>query len=132
MYLEGSEFVEYTPVEAYGVSTFDVGIISGGNGGEATVVQNTRFFWVYDPENPEKSGFTGGGEWFCGIVNTPLANITEEQLIQEFANGTRTNLNTEFQAWQVLVSNQTPGETDYVKEFMQMVGFDCFTTNPSA
>lgn len=132
MYLEGTEYVTYTPVEAYGVSTFDVGIISGGGGGEATVVRNTRFFWVYDPENPQSSGFTGSGNWFCGVANTPLANITKEQLLQEFKNGTRTNLNTEFQAWQVLVSNQTPGKTDYVGDFMEMVGFDCFTMNPGA
>lgn len=128
MYLTGNEMVTYTPVEAYGVATYDAGIISGGTGDENTIVQNTRFFWVYDPENSSASGFTGGGNWYCGVPNTPLANITEQELLSGFANGTRTNLNAEFQAWQTVVSNQGPN-TDYVKDFMEMVGFDCFSTN---
>lgn len=127
--IDGVESVTYTPVEAYGISTFAEGIISGGNGGEETVVKNTRFFWVYDPGNPQKSGFTGSGKWYCGEPHTPLAGITEDELLQEFSLGTRTNLNNEFVAWQQLVSSQLPGQTDYVKDFMEMVGFDCFSTN---
>ena len=64
--ITGSEEIRYTPVEAYGVSTFAAGIISGGTGGEATVTQGVRFTWVYDPDSPDASpsGFTGQG-WFA-------------------------------------------------------------------
>lgn len=122
MYLEGSEFVTYTPVEAYGVSTYDVGIISGGGGDEATVIQSTRFFWVYDPEHPDKSGFTGQG-WFADVPNTPLnySNITEDELLRQFQEGDRINLNDVFQAWQILVSSQIPGKTDYVGDFIDKI-----------
>lgn len=135
MYLEGSEYVTYTPVDAYAVMPMVEGIISGGGGDEATIVEKTRFYWVYDPNNLGKSGFTGCGKWFCGEPNTPLAKITEDQLLSEFSTGTRTSLNAEFQEWQELVASQTPGETDYVKNFINMLvlagGGDCYSTNPA-
>ena len=83
MYLEGSNTVEYTPVDAYAVMPMADGIISGGGGDEATVVQSTRFYWVYNPESPETSGFTGSGKWFCGVANTPLASISEDTLLHQ-------------------------------------------------
>lgn len=130
MYLNGSESVSYTPVAAYSVSPMAEGITSGGSGDGVTIVQNTRFLWVYDPDSPETSGFTGTGNWCCGVPNTPLANITEEQLLQEFDNGTRTNLNAEFQVWQQLVDSQVPGETDYVRDFISSIGnISCVTFN---
>ena len=84
---------------------------------------------VYDPNHPQASGFTGSGKWFCSVPNTPLAHITEEKLLQEFAGGQRTDLNAEFRAWQILVYNQTPGETDYFGDFLEMVGFGCVHFN---
>lgn len=130
MYREGSEYITYTPVEAYGVSTFANGIISGGYGNESTITQNTRFFWVYNPDSPATSGFTGTGKWFCGVEYTPLSSITEEELINQFQNEGRTNLNDFFQKWQTVVDAQQPGITDYVGDFMEMIGnFDCFSMN---
>ena len=118
----------YSPVSAYSVMPFgDGGIISGGSGDDNIVVQGTKFFWVYDPNNPGTSGFTGGGNWYCGIPNTPLANATEQQVQEQIQNVG--NLNTYFDAWQTIVNDQEPGVTDYVKDFMEMVGFDCFSTN---
>lgn len=118
----------YSPVSAYSVMPFgDGGIISGGSGDHNIVVQGTRFFWVYDPNSPETSGFTGGGKWYCGVANTPLEDATEDVVLEQIRNGG--NLNTYFEAWQQRVSDQVPGTTDYVKAFMDMVGFDCFSMN---
>lgn len=128
IYQEGSNYVTYSPVEAYGVSTFKAGIISGGTGDDNIVTQGVKFKWIYDPNDSAHSGFTGGGTWFCGVANTPLENITEETLLDEFAAGTRTNLNAEFEAWQLVVATQPEG-ADYVKDFMEKVGFGCFSIN---
>lgn len=133
MYLEGSEYVTYTPVEAYGVSTYDVGIVSGGGAGDATVVGNTRFYWVYNPGDPSTSGFSGKG-WFAENQYTPLnyAGITEKRLIYQFENENRTNLNDIFLKWQELVDSQIPEQTDYVREFIKLIGWEneaCYTLN---
>ena len=125
----GENIVYYTPVEAYPVMTMDVGIISGGTGDNNVVVQSTRFFWVYDPDNQEVSGFTGKG-WFTDTPNTPLYQVNEKQLLSEFQNGTRTNLIDYFIEWQEIVSSQTP-ETDYVRDFVFCVGADCVSFNVS-
>lgn len=125
----GDNVVYYTPVEAYPVMLLDGGIISGVTGDDNVIVGSTRFFWIYDPDNPTLSGFTGGGKWYCGVPYTPLANISDDTVLrQEFASGERENLNTEFTEWQDVVSNQ-PSGADYVKDFMELVGFDCFSTN---
>lgn len=129
MYREGEEHITYTPVEAHEVSTYAGGIISGGTGDEATIVGNARFLWVYDPNSPDTSGFSGIGEWFCGVPNTPLSSITEEELIRQFTTGERTNLNDFFQAWQELVSSQQPGETDYFGNFIGLLGGKCVRFN---
>lgn len=118
----------YSPVSAYSVMPFgDGGIISGGSGDHNIIVEGTRFFWVYDPDRPETSGFTGKGNWYCEVPNTPLEDVTPEQLQEQLQ--TVGNLDIYFEAWQKKVSAQTPGTTDYVKAFMQMVTFDCFSTN---
>lgn len=118
----------YEPVAAYDVGQYTRnGIISGGSGDSDIVVQNTKFFWVYDPSSPETSGFTGGGEWYCEKPNTPLEDVTLQQLQDHIQ--TVGNLNTYFEAWQKKVAAQAPGTTDYVKDFMEDVGFGCFSTN---
>lgn len=63
----------YTPVDAYGVTTFTDGIISGGNTGNESISGSTRFLWVYDPNSPcdPPSGFTSQG-WFSGVSDTPI------------------------------------------------------------
>lgn len=139
MYISGENMVvkPYTPVDAYAVMPMADGIISGGTGDDNVVVGETRFFWVYDPNNLSRSGFTGLG-WFCGVKNTPLANITEEQLLSEFELGVRTDLNDMFSQWQILVNNQ-PADADYVKDFIDLLyrnsdpstgsASDCYSMN---
>ncbi|GLG92090.1 hypothetical protein [Sellimonas catena] len=119
MYLEGSEFVTYTPVEAYGVSTYADGVVSGGNSGDNFISGGMRFLWVYDPSNPSKSGFTGCGKWFCNVPNTPLEGITSDEILaQEFESG-RQNLNREFEKWQQKVASDK--ENSYVFNFSGMI-----------
>ena len=125
MSISGSNYIEYETVAANAISTLDAGVISGGAEGGGTVVGGATFNWVYDPNRVEGNGFTGGS-WHCGVPNTPLANVTEEDLIQEFAGG-RQDLNEYFRAWQDVVNNQPEG-SDYVHDFMVLVGFDCFST----
>ena len=121
MYISGENIVmkPYTPVDAYAVMPMEGGITSGGTGDGNVIVDETRFFWVYDPDHPEKSGFTGVG-WFCGVEGTPLQSIpSDEELLNQFANG-RTDLNQEFTAWQEYV-NQYP-EGNWVTKFAFMIG----------
>ena len=80
-----------------------------------TITQNTRFFWVYNPDSPSTSGFTGTGNWFFDTPNTPLHN--KHDILDEFANGNKANLDLEFQAWQTMVNSQPEGE-DYVGDFI--------------
>ena len=127
--INGSNEV-YSPVSAYGVMPFaDGGIISGGSGDSNILVQGTRFFWVYNPDSPETSGFTGNG-WHCGEANTPLADATEPEVLEQIQN--EGNLDKYFAEWQKIVEAQVPGETDYVKDFIRKVGLDCFSTNPAS
>ena len=128
--MNGSNTIEYQPVEAYGVMPMNNDIISGGFGDNVTVTQGVTFIWYYDPNDQTNGGgFTGKG-WFCGEDNTPLANKNLEELLTSFRNGSKTNLDDEFEAWQSVVNSQGP-DTDYVKDFMEMVGFNCFTTRDS-
>lgn len=131
MYLEGSEYVEYTPVEAYAVMPMAEGIISGGTGDETIVVQSTRFFWVFDPDNigGTGNGFTGHG-WFTSSENMPLYGVDENKLEEDLRSGALTNLNDYFRTWQQVVNNQPDG-SDYVTDFMQLLGWDraCFSNN---
>lgn len=120
MYISGENIVvkPYTPVDAYAVMPMADGITSGGSGDHNVTASHTRFFWVYDPDHPEKSGFTGVG-WFCGVTGTPLQYISsDEELLKQFANG-RTDLNQEFTAWQEFVNNNTT--KNWVQNFMQMI-----------
>ena len=121
MYREGTEYITYTPVAAYGVSTYAEGIVSGGTGENVTETKGTRFLWVYDPDNLDTSGFIGEG-WFCEVPNTPLANITEAELIRQFNEDNRIDLNDFFQKWQTVVENGVINGEDYVSEFAFMIG----------
>lgn len=121
MYISGENIVmkPYTPVDAYAVMPMAGGITSGGTGDGNVIVDKTRFFWVYDPDHPEKSGFTGVG-WFCGVTGTPLQYISsDEELLKQFANG-RTDLNQEFTAWQEYVDQYPEG--NWVTKFALMIG----------
>lgn len=121
MYISGENIVmkPYTPVDAYAVMPMAGGITSGGTGDGNVIVDETRFFWVYDPDHPEKSGFTGVG-WFCGVTGTPLQYISsDEELLKQFANG-RTDLNQEFTAWQEYVDQYPEG--NWVTKFALMIG----------
>lgn len=124
--ISGENTVIYTPIEAYSLNAADSRVTSGGFGDDVTVTQGVVFLWVYDPDLPNGGGFTGNG-WFCGLANMPLANVTQEELIRQFEEEGRTNLNDYFQAWQEVVSNQGQ-ETDYVKDFTEMVGYNCWST----
>ena len=121
MYISGENIVmkPYTPVDAYAVMPMAGGITSGGTGDGNVIVDETRFFWVYDPLNPKASGFTGKG-WFCGVPGTPLQYISsDEELLKQFANG-RTDLNQEFTAWQEYVNQNSEG--NWVTKFSLMIG----------
>lgn len=134
MYISGENIVvkPYTPVDAYAVTPMADGIISGGNGGGNVIVGRTRFYWVYNPDPMAPNGFTGAG-WFCDIQNTPLYGIPEAELRRQFATGERTDLNKEFETWQILVNNQPDG-ADYVGNLIDLIYSNkgskaCFNTN---
>lgn len=121
MYISGENIVvkPYTPVDAYAVMPMADGVVSGGIGDGNVIVGETSFFWVYSPEPSAPNGFTGAG-WFCDIPNTPLYGISEDELRRQFSSGERTDLNKEFEAWQVLVNNQ-PEEADYVGDLIDLI-----------
>lgn len=134
MYISGENIVmkPYTPVDAYAVMPMADGIVSGGAGDGNVSVGKTRFFWVYDPDNPGRNGFTGAG-WFCEIANTPLERISGTELLRQFSAGERTDLNKEFEAWQIVVSNQPDG-SDYVGNLIDLIyrnggGSACYSLN---
>lgn len=134
MYISGENIVvkPYTPVDAYAVMPMADGITSGGNGGGNVIVGRTRFYWVYNPDPMAPNGFTGAG-WFCDIQNTPLYGIPEAELRRQFATGERTDLNKEFETWQILVNNQPDG-ADYVGNLIDLIyshegSKACFNTN---
>lgn len=134
MYISGENIVvkPYTPVDAYAVMPMADGITSGGNGGGNVIVGRTRFYWVYNPDPMAPNGFTGAG-WFCDIQNTPLYGIPEAELRRQFATGERTDLNKEFETWQILVNNQPDG-ADYVGNLIDLIYSNkgskaCFNTN---
>lgn len=115
MYLEGSNTVEYTPVDAYAVMPMADGIISGGSGGDAIVVQNARFLWSYDPDGAQDDGFINQG-WFFNVSYSPLVVYgidSREKLDTYFeSNG---DLNLVFQKWQEFV--QENADKSYVTTF---------------
>lgn len=132
----GSEtiYINYTPVQARGISTFAGGIASGGTGGDATITQGVRFTWVYDPGNPDDtpSGFTGQG-WFAGTEGSPIwyssefYNMTLKGILDGFYAGTRTNLNDVFTNWQNYVDAEGSIGNDVVQQFQRAVGYDCWS-----
>lgn len=113
--MEGSN-IAYTAVEAYSLDPSNSRIISGGNQGSEVITGDIRFLWSFDPETGD-GGFTGVS-WFSNIPNSPLAiaGKTEQQIESELTNGTRTDLNDVFSAWQSFI-NSNP-ETDYVNNFV--------------
>lgn len=133
MYISGENIVmkPYTPVDAYAVMPMAGGIISGGTGGDATLTDGVRFNWVYDPNNPDKSGFTGQG-WFAEIEGSPIYyniqehNMTLEGILSEFA-GDRVDLNDVFQNWQIYVDAEKSKGRDVVFEFQQKLGWTCWS-----
>lgn len=131
--LSGSEEIWYTPVEAYGVSTFAGGISSGGMGGDATVTEGVRFLWKYDPEFPRAapSGFTGKG-WFENTYGSPIwysikfHGMALDTILAGFANNSRGDLNDIFKNWQVYVEAQASQNNDVVQQFQRAVDYDCW------
>lgn len=133
--LSGSEEIWYTAVEAYEVSAYADGIISGGTGGDATVTNGVRFLWVYDPNSPSSSpsGFTGQG-WFENLPGSPIhysidaCGMTLQGILDGFADGSRVNLNDVFQNWQTYVNSQAGEDIDVAKQFQQALGWsDCWS-----
>lgn len=67
------------------------------------------------------SGFTGLG-WFESEANTPMNYYLTskgkglQDILSEFDNNTRNNLNDVFEVWSTYVSSQKPGNT-IVKDF---------------
>lgn len=133
MYISGENIVmkPYTPVDAYAVMPMAGGIISGGTGGDATLTDGVRFNWVYDPNNPDKSGFTGQG-WFADAEGSPIYyniqehHMTLEGILSEFA-GDRVDLNDVFQNWQIYVDAEKSKGRDVVFEFQQKLGWTCWS-----
>lgn len=131
--IQGSEVIYYTPVEAYGVTTFADGIISGGGGNDTTISQSVRFFWVYDPSRPNTSpsGFTGMG-WFENTQDTPIwlsekNGILLEDILDQFSQGIKTNLNQEFQSWNSYVIENSSLSNDIVGRFQRAINnYDCW------
>lgn len=130
--ISGSEEIQYTPVEAYGVSTLAEGIISGGGGGDATISGGVRFFWVYYPYSPDESpsGFTGGG-WYETLDNSPIWYSAQNGLdlntiLNGFATpGGRTDLNDVFRLWKTYVSN-VGNNNEIVKNFQLSINSACW------
>lgn len=117
---------EYSSVQAYAVAPQNSGIISGGTG-DVTVNEGMTFLWVYDPNGT--SGFTGVG-WFADVPNSPLdyASKTAEQINQEFASGTRRNLDDIFTNWQTLVNSGSGIASDFAKYLTMSNAAACWTT----
>lgn len=123
-----------SPVAAYSVGTRDGEIISGGIGGEATATRGVNFKWVYDPDTPgaTPSGFTGKG-WFAEMGGSPIYysiqvyGMTLQGILDEFAGGTRTDLNDVFKNWQSYVDAQGSQGNDVLQQFQQTVGYDCWS-----
>lgn len=102
--IQGSEKVqEYSTVYARSIDTYDSQQASG-NDGDMTLVGGYTFTWEYDPNG--QSGFTGVS-WFEGVSGSPLqaTGYSVEEVETNLKNGTWTNLNVIFEAWQ-----------DYVEE----------------
>ena len=131
--LYGDNVVDYTPVEAYPVMTMDVGIISGGTGGNATTTQGVQFFWVFNPTWPDSnpSGFTGQG-WFAETEGSPIwysiqfHSMTLDGILSEFASGRRISLNDVFTNWQNYVNAAGSQGNDVVQQFQQKLGWICW------
>lgn len=124
----------YEPVAAYDVGQYTRnGIISGGNGGNATATQGVNFKWVYDPNNPSGSGFSGGGSWHQTTIGSPIwyyqtyGSGAGTDVVSEIADGTRTNLNDVFAEWQSYVNDEGDLGHDVVQEFQQAVGYGCWS-----
>lgn len=132
----GSEtiYINYTPVQARGISPYAGGIISGGTGGNATTTKGVQFTWVYDPDNPRitPSGFTGQG-WFAETEGSPIwysiefCGMTLDGILAEFAGGNRENLNDVFRNWQSYVDAQGWQDKDVVQQFQQKLGWNCWS-----
>lgn len=123
----------YEPVAAYDVGQYTRnGIISGGNGGNVTTTRGVTFTWVYDPNNSTGSGFTGQG-WFADIDSSPIGysikycSMTLQNILDEFENGKRTDLNDVFLNWQGYVDEQEKMGIDVVYQFQQKLGWTCWS-----
>ena len=121
----------YEPVAAYDVGQYTRnGIISGGNGGNVTTTQGVTFTWVYDPNTPNASGFTGSGWhqdtegspiWYYETVVSPGTDI-----VQQIVEGQRSNLDDVFRSWQDYVNVQSFQGNDVLKQFQQVV-WNCWS-----
>ena len=111
---QGDYTVYYTPVQAYSLNSERSGIISGGNGEGAITTEGARFSWVYDPDNPDSSGFTGRG-WFEDAGPITQAGYNVQTILEQFANGQRTDLNDVFAAWQ-RYCDENPGTVTWFME----------------
>ena len=131
----GSNSVEeYSTVQAFTADPSDSGIISGGTGDSTVVVGGVRFYWIYNPQNPSGpgSGFTGCG-WFETIDDTPIKVCGKplSSILDQFADGTRSDLNDVFSTWQSYVIQQAEsGRTGIVSNFEELLGrangWDCW------
>ena len=127
--IEGSNWVEeYQPVQAYSVEVSSNGIISGGGGDEAIVSEGTTFYWRYDPNDEISSGFTGVG-WFEDIGGSPIvvSGKSLDAILAEFENGSRTNLNDVFEAWQKYVSDHPGTVSSFVNTLVAGGGGGCWS-----
>lgn len=122
---QGENTVYYTPVEAYALAADNGGIISGGRGEGAVTTEGASFFWVYDPDQPDASGFTGVG-WF--EQNGPISQTgySLDAILEGFANGTRTDLTDLFTAWQSYCNEHEGTVTAFVSTLVLAGGSGCY------
>lgn len=131
----------YTPVDAYRVATYADSVISGGNTGNEVISGNTRFYWVYDPNDPygkTTSGFTGQG-WFENILYSPIGyymTVNGDKdimvLINDiFGDSGTNNLNNVFDVWQNYVKSNPEAVGNFQTDIIlkgQELGRNCFRT----
>lgn len=126
-----------SPVAAYSVGTRDGGIISGGTGDHVTTTRGVNFKWVYVPNNPGSSGFTGGGSWYQDTEGSPIwyyqtmGSGRDRDVVSEIVNGTRTTLDDVFGEWQTYVDAEGSVGNDVLQDFQYTVPRGCWSNLPT-
>ena len=130
----GDNYIEtYSTVEGGATNPGDSSTISGGGtGGSQIVTYVTTFLWVYDPNDDDLGGFTGGS-WLVGVAGTPLASWSSlDDVRNHFA--TYSNLDVQFSIWsQYVTEEHEKGNDNVVSNFQRLIytsggSFSCWQT----